>query len=548
MKKYVSLLVMLAMLFSFSAICVSADDTVDTTVPKVIYEQNFDSVTDVSSLGWTAVGDPENIKATATIQNGKLVIDNTAGTESYLVMIYNSMPANLKAFSLEADISNISIAEGATAGTSTGSAIVTHFVDEKNYSYINLFTNGTFSLLRKANGSSSSLGISQLSNQSMNVTGLTPAMTGELGETYAVKLDFHGIDFLGGYAPSVDAYINGQMSVKGTQPLGEMATGILLMVRAKTRASFDNIKITQKAFLTGNEQVTSIVFPNDEKVVEERGKTDNYEPVVYDEVKNPESKPYGKWKAGENTVTYLSDLTFMAGRCTGTAEPTKDGPYKKPGTGISLMQTQKFDKGIGMHPTSDTKYGYILYNIGDYTNANGEYKYDTLYSAVGLTNAQSKGVYFSIYGDKGDGNGFRLLASSDICILYNMGEFNVDIVGIQYLLLVVSADKSYASSASAWADLCIFKADPNAVKPDWSAENDNPNPPSGDEEDTNNTDTEPCTNADTSKNTNAPITSETATGPSSQEEKGCASNASLAVVLMLAVFGGGAAVVNRKYR
>ena len=210
--------------------------------------------------------------------------------------------------------------------------------------------------------------------------------------------------------------------------------------------------------------------------------TDNYSSVVYDEVTNPEAKPYGKWKAGSNTVTYLSDIEWLS--CLATTQvsgdkldqyPAKNALYKNTAdSGITLAHTMKFDKGIGTHPrpVDDERISHVIIDISAYTDPAGDYQYDSLYSTVGLTNTNSEGVYFHIYGDKGDGAGYVKLACSELIVLSALGEFNVDISGVKTLALYVTVPQNYSSSGCAFADLCIFKADENAVKPDYSVEPD----------------------------------------------------------------------------
>ncbi|MBO5295169.1 MAG: NPCBM/NEW2 domain-containing protein [Clostridia bacterium] len=203
-----------------------------------------------------------------------------------------------------------------------------------------------------------------------------------------------------------------------------------------------------------------------------REQTANFEPIVYDEITNPESKPYGSWQAGNNAKVYLSDLPFT-GTAAGGNTPFKDAPYKgETGAGVAISQVHKFAKGFGTHPVTDYSpsepgYSQITVDIQKYTDPNGQYKFNHFYAAAGLTNRNSAGVWFMVYGDYGDGKGFVQLACSNKSVVYNYGEFNVDITGVHTISLIVVADSSYSSSACAWGECSIFTKDPNAVKPDY---------------------------------------------------------------------------------
>jgi hypothetical protein len=147
-----------------------------------------------------------------------------------------------------------------------------------------------------------------------------------------------------------------------------------------------------------------------------------------------------------------------------------NGPFKKSGTGFTVGTNVPFTVGFGTHPKANQEITYINLDVAKYTDPKGEYKCDTFYSCVALTNTASAGVYFQVFGDYGDGKGFQLIGNSTIIKKANIGEFNVNIAGVKTLrLVVISATMTHGSSASAWLNPSIFKADPeNAVKPDFS--------------------------------------------------------------------------------
>ena len=294
------------------------------------------------------------------------------------------------------------------------------------------------------------------------------------------------------------------------------------------------------------DEAPAYVLPDHSVFQNNSEKTDNYTTVVWDEITNPEAKPYGKWMAGSNTPVYISDMTILDSKTSNNSYVTAlDGVYKNDAkAGIILAQTLRYAKGLGTHPTGNasTGYAYTLVDISSYTDANGEYACDTFHSVVGLTNTASEGVIFHVYGDKADGNGFVKLASSEKIILSNIGEFNVDISGVKYLLLVVTCPQaSNSSSASAFADACIFKADPAAVKPDYTVE-----------EEENITDTDDGTDNTTSSDNNTSNDTTEATeaddgADAEVVEEGCGSaiGTGIAIVGTVALCG---AVASKKKR
>ena len=145
-----------------------------------------------------------------------------------------------------------------------------------------------------------------------------------------------------------------------------------------------------------------------------------------------------------------------------------NGPFKKSGAGYTVGTNVPFKVGFGTHPKAGQAESYINLDIAQYTDPNGEYQCDTFYACVALTNTASNGVYFQVFADYGDGT-YKHIANSTVIIKSNIGEFNVDITGVKTLrLVVISATMAHGSSASAWLNPSIFKADPNATKPDFT--------------------------------------------------------------------------------
>lgn len=212
--------------------------------------------------------------------------------------------------------------------------------------------------------------------------------------------------------------------------------------------------------------------------------TDNFAEVVWAD-NNRETRPFGAWKAGLNPVISLVDTIpgNKVAQTTGlnpnyeyyTDSTTLNqygvsinGPYTKSGTGYTVGTNVPFTVGFGTHPKASQVQSYINLDVAKYTDPNGEYKCDTFYSCVALTNTTSKGVYFQVFADYGDGN-FKLIGNSTAIVKANLGEFNVDITGVKTLrLVVITATMVHGGSACAWLNPSIFKADPNATKPDFS--------------------------------------------------------------------------------
>ncbi|MBE6959133.1 MAG: hypothetical protein E7448_00195 [Ruminococcaceae bacterium] len=212
--------------------------------------------------------------------------------------------------------------------------------------------------------------------------------------------------------------------------------------------------------------------------------TDDFAEVVWAD-NNRDTRPFGAWMAGSNPVISLVDtipgelLAQTTGLSPNYEYYTKsttlnefgvsiNGPFKKSGAGFTVGTNVPFTVGFGTHPKANQQQTYIDLDIAQYTDPNGQYACDTFYSCVALTNTASAGVYFQVFADYGDGV-FKHIANSTAIIKANIGEFNVNVTGVKTLrLVVISATMSHGSSASAWLDPSLFKADPNAVKPDFS--------------------------------------------------------------------------------
>jgi len=262
---------------------------------------------------------------------------------------------------------------------------------------------------------------------------------------------------------------------------------------------FADLEITQ------SEEVPLIEVPNiPERPTDEPEQENTFDvilPFGTDDA-NWFGRPYGAWKAGEDaTLYYLSSLTYLSSSNTpnqtySSGQPTTvNYPYGAVGTNFLFgMDNEEeghlVENGIGMHPKKPSQKvfnrqdSWTVYNISAYTAEGSETPADTFYALVGLTSTandwgsrlSSGGVYVYIYGDRtGDGQHYELLAASELVKGYTIGEFNVNIEGVKLLALDVIlpedvTDKGYGYSGVGFGNACLFMADENAVKPDYSSE------------------------------------------------------------------------------
>ncbi len=250
-----------------------------------------------------------------------------------------------------------------------------------------------------------------------------------------------------------------------------------------------------------SEEVQTIQPP----AIPERPVTDPEQSDAYEVILSPETdeanwwgKPYGAWMAGSNTLYYLSDMTYLVSSNT----PNPGYPQGQPTTvndaygdpvgdafvfGVADSEYAiEIENGIGMHPKNPGEQSslgridsWTIYDISEYTETGAV---DTFYALVGLTavanswgsRLNSAGVNVYIYGDKtGDGEHYELLAQSELVKGYEIGEFNVNVEGVELLLIDVILPEiatNHAYSAVGLGNACLFKADEDAVKPDYTGD------------------------------------------------------------------------------
>jgi len=256
--------------------------------------------------------------------------------------------------------------------------------------------------------------------------------------------------------------------------------------------------VTFAATLSGENRAT-LIPSIPERPTTVASQADAYETILppgIDE-ENWYGTPYHTWKSGNNPLYQLSDMSYLISSNTPNdnyplGQPTAvNHPYSEPGSTFRFGNEGKpyvCDYGIGMHPKNpynevyDRQDSWTVYNISAYTAGNSATPADTFYTLVGLTSQtnawgskyKSVGVYVYIYGDKtGDGQHYELLAASELIQGDTLGEFNVRIEGVKLLLIDVilpTSANDHAYSGVGFGSACLFKADPNAQKPDYSNE------------------------------------------------------------------------------
>ena len=277
-----------------------------------------------------------------------------------------------------------------------------------------------------------------------------------------------------------------------TEGEGDEATTTKTLVDNTAMASvyFADLEITQ------SEEVKIITAPS----IPTRPTTDPAQDDVYEEILPPEAdeanwygKPYGAWMAGSNDKYFLSDMTYLEASNTpntsyAQGQPTTiNGSYGKPGTGFLFGaegMEHEIENGISMHPKNPKQPvigrtdSWTIYDISEYTEDGA----DTFYTLVGLvagsdnwgSRLTSAGVYVYIYGDKtGDGEHYELLAASELVKGYNLGEFNVNVEGVKLLLIDVILPEtatSHGYSGVGFGNACLFTADADAEKPDYTGD------------------------------------------------------------------------------
>lgn len=529
--------------------------TPDIIDRDIVYFQDYEG----TSVPTEVKVDSTGAAATVSIVDGQLVIDNTAAENTEAgVLLVDGLPKYLTGYEVKATITLLEIKNIDTEANQTKyAALGANWVNPTKYNAGWVRYNGRVNF-QVRNSTYKDIGYNVTEGKTdktdANVADDLKLQTG-LNVSYELRIKF--------YNNTADLYINGTKIIAGENFVDNATGAIGIMVKGGVKVAVDNVsyKLTTIADPTSDD-VEIDLWPD-----ETPAQPNAYEtlPLPYIDETNEEGKPYGTWKAGNNPLYALADgeTPFLESRNTGS-DSTPNGSYKNPNTTITIGAGFNFTKGIGMHPMDPNNpvkgsiQSYTLIDISKYTAEGSTTPADTFYAVVGFTNANALngnstntwGVEFKVYGDKvGDGKNFELLAqTSDPILLRNIGEFNVDITGVKLLKLVVMVPEgatTHASSACAWADAYIFKADANAVKPDYSAPVTPPPSGDGDGEGDGTTTTDSTTTTTGTPETQAPAGENNTTTAPDTTEAGCASGIG-ATVAMLVTVGAAVTCIRKK--
>lgn len=230
MKKTVSVLLLVALMVS----CFSLAFVVSAEEPEkaigVLYSEDFDTVTDFSTLGYQFSAQSD-ANATATVEGGQLVIDNTTGTGEADLVIKSDLDTTLSEWTLEAEMTLLS----ADGDTKYG-ALLGYWSDETHYAGAWIRENGSINFQKRDDG------YADLSNTVLDLS--EAGATAGLDQTYALKIHFHN--------GKADLYINNVKMANGNLRIGDMTSNVALMVKNGAKVAYDNIKITAIAYSDGS--------------------------------------------------------------------------------------------------------------------------------------------------------------------------------------------------------------------------------------------------------------------------------------------------------
>ena len=187
--------------------------------------------------------------------------------------------------------------------------------------------------------------------------------------------------------------------------------------------------------------------------------------------------------ATATNVKYLSDMAWKY-TVNNTGDTTKDYAWNNKNVPIVLGDIldnggTRFEKGLGVMPMAVNAgtTSYTVYDLAD----NG-YAQSFFYAAAGITNDAAKsststtnvtnGVVFKLYGsyDKTVANyenaEFVLLEKSDTLTKGLVYQFHVDVTGVRYLKLEVTAVTAHGYMNSAWGGACVYNNDGYYTKTD----------------------------------------------------------------------------------
>ena len=206
-------------------LCFSAFAAGSNTAPTTYLSENFDTVAnfDALSFSWAQnTGD----KATATVTDGRLVVDNLTGTADAILLLVNLPEGEtLKDFTVSYDYT---ILEAANTGRYAG--IMGYYQDPAHYAGCWIRANGTCNLEERQNDVYTAFGRS-----AVDLT--TYGMSIGADVTYRVKICFHD--------GTADLYINDTLFALGNTALSLAESGkVALLCKTEIKVAIDNISVT----------------------------------------------------------------------------------------------------------------------------------------------------------------------------------------------------------------------------------------------------------------------------------------------------------------
>lgn len=225
MKKVLLVLLSLALVLPLG---ISAFAAETATAPKVYYDQNFDNVTDVSSLGFAWDQNNEN-KGVYSVEGGKLIVDNTAAgaKEAFLVLWTAPAGTELKDYKLSYDYTIL-------VGTDRNyAALVSYYKDPTHYMGCWIRAQGEYNFEHRVGGDYTGIGAT---GNGGNVE--------KFGLDKGVNVTYHvEVSVVNGMA---SLKINGYDAASATKTITLEQTGkIAIYTKANFKSSYDNIKIEE---------------------------------------------------------------------------------------------------------------------------------------------------------------------------------------------------------------------------------------------------------------------------------------------------------------
>lgn len=225
MKKALTILLTLALVLPLCFSAFAADGEAAAT-PQVYYDQDFDGVTNASTLGYAWDTNPGN-KGTYSVEDGKLIVDNTTGTGEASLVLYTA-PAGTT-------LTNFKLSYDYTILTGSGTlyaGIMAYYKDIQNYIGTWIRFNGNLNLEERKNnsykGTAGGWNYCNLGEKAGMQTGLNV--------TYHIEMTF--------VENEVSLKVNGYSAASGTTTLDQTGK-IAIYTKNAFKSSYDNIKLEE---------------------------------------------------------------------------------------------------------------------------------------------------------------------------------------------------------------------------------------------------------------------------------------------------------------